>query len=224
MFSRFVPSGFALLLASLALATGLAMGSTASAASYIDMRIIGGVPAIDTYAEPHSDPCGTDYWHCDEAGLPTQVALDLHPSDHDYNRTAWFESWSNSGSGYAYGVVSYSAPGFCPGVKIHIWVPYPNSSTGTWVGWENYVQINPTIVNGTSFYTASYGWTLLTLGPIATTKPCASWSGAHLHQSGGTGPNIYTNWSLNDDNGSAWGLGINPSGDTNYNFLHQIYY
>jgi hypothetical protein len=222
---KLVPLG-ALSIVALAAMFGLTTQSPTSAASYIDMRIIGGIATNDMYAYPHADPCGTDYWHCDEA-MAAQVALDLIPSDGDYAKNVWFQSWSASGSGYAYAVVSHAPAGNCPAARVQMWVPYPNSSSGTWVGWENYVQITPTIAHGTTFYTSSYGWTLVNLGPIHTdweNPPCALWEGPHLHQSGGTGPNIYTNWALNDDNGGSWGLGIYPASDTNYNFLHQVYY
>ena len=136
----------------------------------------------------------------------------------------YFQSFPAGPSGYAYAVVSYPGGGFCPGAKLRFWIPQPDPNVGTWVGYEDYIQINPSIANGSYFYTATGGWTVVLLGPIATVQPCSGWTGPHVHQSGGTGPNIFTNWGLDDDNGGGYGLGINPTWDTTYNYLHTINY
>jgi hypothetical protein len=210
----------------LAAAAGITQSPVAHASSFIDLRIISGMASTSQYAYPHSDPCGTAYWHCDDASFPANAGLDLHDAAGSDDRDVWFEAYPGSGSGYAYAVTSNHNDGvsLCPGVNINFWVPVPDSNTGTWIGWENYVQINPSITFGTSFYTSTTGWTLLNLGHVAQLRPCSSWTGAHLHQDGGTGAGIYSNWSLDDDNGAGFGLGINPTGDYNYNFLHQLYY
>jgi hypothetical protein len=201
----------------------MSVTDTARAATYTDLRIIGGVAGNVLYAEPDAHACGTDYWHCDEVSPFTgQVALDLHPTDGNYNKSVWFQSFPVGPNGYAYAVASVTQPGsgFRPAVKLHFWIPKPNSSTGTWVGWENYVQIIPSVSQGANFYTSQTGWTVVQMGTIASPNqgdpaPCSAWTGPHLRQSGGTGPNIFTNWG---------GLGIYPASDVYNNDLHRIVY
>ncbi len=211
----------------LACAASLLTAPTAHAASYTDLRIVSGLTGNNHYAEPHADPCGTDYWHCDETGWPSQAALDIHPAGNDFTGThGWFESVTLSPYGYAYATVTVVPPGSCPGVQIHLWIPRPDSATGTWVGWVHYLQISPTITNGSYFYTSTSpgSWTVVDLGPVAITRPCSAWTGPHLHQSGGTGPNIYNNWSLNDDNGATYGVRIYPASDYSSNWLQDVLY
>lgn len=214
----------------LAAAAALAVPHDSRAYSYTDMRIVSGLATTEATLTYHPDPCGTSYWHCDDANFPANAGLDMSNAIGSTSGSVFFDVYNSASGTYAVGVVQNHIHGggtgsTCPGVEIHLWVPYPNPTTGTWIGWENYVQLNPTIAFGTNIYTATSGWSIANLGTLATSRPCAYWTAPHLHQDGGSGPGVYSNWPVDaDDDASIGGVQINPTGNTATNFLHQIYY
>ena len=207
----------------------LTIRSDTAMASGGDIRIITGLATGEATISYHPDSCGTDYWHCDEATHPTNTGLDLTNATGSTTST-YFQSYTYGG--YAYAVASNHMAGssLCPGVDIRLWVPYPDSSVGTWLTYIDFVQMTPGITFGSGFYVATSGYTITYVGSVKQTAPGGGcpWDGIHLHQSGtpqGSGPYVWTNWGVetDDDSGIA-GRQINSTGDPVYNWLHQVTY
>lgn len=216
---------FALLLLSLAIALGIGAGNARAAAGG-DIRVIVGMHTYEATVSPHADSCGTSYWHCDEAGRPANTGLDLLNAVGPTATAVSFQSYTSSG--YAYGTILNHTTGgsLCPGADVFVWIPYPNSSTGTWVGSIDFVQVGVTQTFGTQF-TIGSGWTIQAIGNIYSSAPGGGcpWTGAHLHQSGTPGPNVWTNWNVEDDDDpNISGRQISPTGSSSTNWLHWIWY
>ena len=202
---------------------------SADAEQYTTFKIIMGMATTQAWAYPHAMTCGgtySAYWHCDEGGFPNNVALDIHDYFGNDLRDTYWQSHASASTGYAYAETSNhdDLSTNCHGVNVHLWIPYPESTYGTWIGYENYVHIDNSISFGSYWYTNTFGWTIVKLGTVTNTNYCPGyWDGAHLHQSGGSGP-ISTNWTMNDDDGSHFGLDIITTGETTNNWLHWVYY
>ncbi len=211
----------------------LTIQSDSALAAGGDIRIIAGLATSEVTITPHADACGTAYWHCDEASHPTNTGLDLTNTLGSTTST-YFQSYTYGGYAYAETSNHLANGSKCPGVDIHLWVPYPDSSTGTWVTYIDFVQIEPGIAFGSSFYLASSGWTITYVGSVKQSAPGGGcpWDGIHLHQSGtprgSSAPYLWTNWGVESDDDPAPngpnGNQINPTGDTVYNWLHAIQY
>lgn len=210
---------------------GLAVRSDSANATGGDIRVITGLATGEASITPHSGSCGTDFWHCDEASHPSNTSLDLtNAVGATGNATVNFNSYTYGG--YAYAVTSNHVAGgsLCPGVDVNLWVPYPDSSVGTWIGSVDFVQITPGITFGAGFYLASAGWTITYMGTVKDGNPGGGclWDGVHVHQSAtprSTIPYVWTNWGVeSDDDGAKAGRQIWSAGDFATNWLHQIQY
>lgn len=222
-----------LVMLSAALAAGLVISSRdvehVAAVAGGDIRVINGLATSEVTIVPHAGACGTDYWHCDEPSWPNNTGLDVFNTlGLTAGTNAFFQSWTGSGYAFAQVYNHIRRGSLCPGVDVELWIPYPDSQTGTWIGSINSVQISPTIAFGTQFYLASYGWTVVTLGPVVGSAPGGGcpWQGIHYHQSGTHAPpHLYTNWEVeNDDDPYIGGRQIDPTSNTNSNYLHWITY
>lgn len=219
-------TGIALML--LAVASAVALPSPANAASG-DIRVFVGMATTEATLTYHPHACGTAYWHCDEGNHPNNTALDLtNTTGATGGAAVYFQSYTRSG--YAYGVITNHQYGTsaCPGADVALWVPYPDSSVGTWIGYVNFVQVNVSQTFGTGFYVSGGGWTIQPIGSVVSgpgTGNCNS-TGSHLHQSGThNAPFLWTNWAVDaDDDPSVPGVQINPTGDSSQNWLHWITY
>jgi len=207
---------YAVLLAS---AFGLGLGSDASAAGG-NVRFIVGMATTEATISEHPDPCGTTYWHCDEEGRPNQTALDLTNTSGATNGAAvWLQAWSTPGTS-AYARFTAFPPGqFCPEIRATILIEVG----GSWIspGTVDYILLtNFQVATGTEIWLGS-GWTFVQLGNIGMASGCGN---PHLHQSGTHNPPyMWTNWPADgDDDPSISGHQINLTGDTSYNFLHQV--
>jgi hypothetical protein len=195
-----------------------------------DIRFITGMATGKATITYHPWPCGTDYWHCDEQSFPNNTALDLtNATGATGNAAVYLQSYAYTGYGYAVPTNHIGGGSVCPGVNFAIWVPYPDSSVGTWVTSINLVQMTPNITFGAGFYLNS-GWTITYAGTVADSHPGGNcdWQGDHLHQSGtprGSIPYAWTNWSVeSDDDPSVFGRQIFSTGDFSANWLHAVQY
>ncbi len=217
-----------LLLTLLAVGAGLALPDSARAAGG-DIRIITGMATIEVTLTYNPGACGTSYWHCDEGNHPNNTGLDMtNALGSTGGRNVYFQSYTYSG--YAYAVIQNHQYGssYCPGADVAIWIPYPSSAVGTWIGYIDFVQVNVTQSFGSYFYLSSAGWTIQSIGTVVSgpgSGNCMS-SGSHLHQSGTHNtPFLWTNWGVDaDDDPGIGGVQINPTGNTSSNWLHWITY
>lgn len=211
----------------LAIATGFGVPERAHAAGG-SIQIIAGMATTEVTLTYHPHACGTSYWHCDEGNHPNNTGLDMtNATGTTGGRAVFFQSYGNGG--YAYAVIGNHQYGssYCPGADVALWVPYPTSAVGTWIGYANFVQVNVTQTFGTAFYVTT-GWIGHPIGTVVSgpgSGNCLS-TGSHLHQSGTYNtPFFYTNWTVDtdDDSGKA-GVQINPTGNFSTNWLHWITY
>jgi hypothetical protein len=213
-------------LCSLAASAGLNTPSDASAAGG-NIYLITGLHTYEATVSFHPGSCGTDYWHCDEVGHPANTGLDLTNTVSPYTATqVSFQSYGTGGYGYGTILDHVSGGSLCPGADVYIWIPYPNSAQGTWIGSVDFVQVAVTQTWGTQFLFDT-AWTIQAIGSIYTSHPGGGciWQGTHLHQSGPPGSHVWTNWSVeSDDDPLVGGRQIWPTGSHGSNWLHWIHY
>lgn len=154
----------------------------------------------------------TQGWHSDET-YPVS-ALDLVKcSGGTAGASVYYQAYGYSGS-LNMDIIDHTwfGAGTCPGADVRAW----RTDTGQWLGQENHVQIYPGQgVIGAQF-SAGTGWNIFFLGNVAGTRPCPTWTGVHLHQSGRTdGPGLVTHWCCLPDP-------ISPTGDAYANWLHAF--
>src|SRR6185312_11837827 len=210
-----------------AIALGLSVDSAQAGPGGGEIRVVVGMTSYEATIQTHPDPCGTDYWHCDEGSHPSNTSLDLtNAVGATANEPVDFQSYGYSGHGT--GVISNHDNGIslCPGADVRVWIPYPDPQIGTWIGSFDYVQVYVNQTWGTQFYVGT-AWTIQQLGAIAPSAPGGGcpWTGVHYHQSVTPVPYVYTNWPVeNDDDSGIAGRQIYPTGSASDNFLHAISY
>lgn len=215
-------------IAFMASAIGLSLPESAHAAGG-DIKIIVGMTTSEVTLTYHPWPCGTDYWHCDEGNHSSNTGLDMSNAlGATGGASVYFQAFV--ASGYAYAVIQNHQYGtsYCPGADVAVWIPYPDSSQGTWIGYIDFVQVNVSQSFGTSFYVSGYGYSVQAIGSVVSgrgTGSCIS-DASHLHQSGTpNSPYMWTNWGADaDDDAGKGGVQINPTSDNSSNWLHWITY